>query len=196
MSAPKAVGSFETAVSASVEGGACPHLAVLLRGVAELPAVLASFFALGAKRNGWLVHRALPGRAEAERELLERAGLDVTGLEAAGQLVVRELDPRQPVEDYGRELEPDLAAALARGLTALWYARFAVGSDVADYDQVLLYDRHWERRFAGRPVVTLCPFIVEDLSGPATLGRLASLAEFHDPVLVAGDDGYVGYAPA
>jgi hypothetical protein len=100
------------------------------------------------------------------------------------------------MEDYGAELEPGLAAALERGLTALWYARFVVGPDVADYDRILLYDRYWERRFAGRPVVTLCPFVVEDLSGPATLGRLVSLSELHDTVVVGGSDGYVGYARA
>ena len=59
-----------------VEAEACPHLAVFLRSPDELPGVLVSFFALGARRGGWLAHRALPGHADRERALLTEAGLD------------------------------------------------------------------------------------------------------------------------
>ena len=51
-----------TSLAAHVEGEACPHLAVFLRSADELPGVLASFYALGVRRGGWLAHRALPGR--------------------------------------------------------------------------------------------------------------------------------------
>ena len=57
---------FENALAPAVENGSC-HLAVLLKTDAELYSVLASFYALGAKRNGWLAHRALMGEADRDR---------------------------------------------------------------------------------------------------------------------------------
>jgi hypothetical protein len=122
-----------------------------------------------------------------ERQVLARAGLDVAGLEAEGRLVVRELDPLQPPEAYGADLEVGFAAALARGLTAMWYARFAVGADVAGEERVLVYDRHYHARFDGRPVVTLCPFIVGEL---APTERAAGLAELHEAVAVPDGEGF------
>jgi hypothetical protein len=45
-------GAFPPALDTDV----CPHLAVLLRSEAEFAPVVASFYALGAARGGWLVH--------------------------------------------------------------------------------------------------------------------------------------------
>jgi hypothetical protein len=45
--------SFAAAVEPRLDGGSCPHMAVVLRSGRELPAVLASFYALGARRGGW-----------------------------------------------------------------------------------------------------------------------------------------------
>ena len=46
-------------------GGACPHVAMLLSTAEEVAPTLASFYALGAKRNGWLFHRSLAGTPTA-----------------------------------------------------------------------------------------------------------------------------------
>lgn len=187
---------FGRALRPALEKEGCPHLAVLLKSVTELPAVLASFYALGASRRGWLVHRALPGESAHDREMLAAAGLDVTRLLDEGRLVIAELDPGQPLADYGRSWERQLEAALERGFEALWYSRFAVGGELAAYDVVLEYDRAWEGCFRGRQVVTLCPFVVGELDAAATLDRFATLAEFHDGVVVPGEDGFVLYEPA
>jgi hypothetical protein len=182
--------AFERTVEPALARGACPHLAVLLSREDELPAVLASFYALGAKRRGWLVHRTLPGGAERERELLRAAGLEVDAMERDGSLAVHTLDPSEPPEDYGRDFEPALEDALGKGYTALWYSRFAVGAEVAGFETVLAYDRFWERRFHDRPVVTLCPFIVGGLGAPRDFGGFASLAESHDGVVVPAASGF------
>lgn len=167
----------------------CPHLAMLLRRQEELPPALASFYALGDKRSGWLVHRALPGAIEPEREAFTAAGLDVAELERDGRMVIAELDLSEPPEEYGRAWEPALDDALAGGFAALWYSRFAVGAEIADFETVLEYDRAWDACFRGRPVVTLCPFIVGDLDANATLDRIETLAQFHEPILVEGRGG-------
>ena len=186
---------FGRALSPALEKRDCPHLAVLLKSESELPAVLASFYALGASRGGWLVHRALPGQADHDRHMLAAAGLDVDGLLRDERLAIAELDPAQPPDEYGRSWERALEEALGRGFQALWYSRFAVGSDLAGYDTVLDYDRAWASCFRGRPVITLCPFVVGELDAAATLDRFATLAEFHDGVAVPSGDGYVVYEP-
>ena len=68
-------------------------MAVVLRSGRELPAVLVSFYALGARRGGWVVHHAMPGECGRDRERLTAGGLDVDGLEATRSLVVFEFDP-------------------------------------------------------------------------------------------------------
>jgi hypothetical protein len=177
---------MEEALIPILEGGAHPHLAVLSRTTEELPPVLASFDALGAKRDGWLVHRALPGEADAERATLADAGLEVAALEAQERLTVCELDPEQPPESYARAWEPAYRQALRRGFSAMWCSRFAITEDLASYESVLTYDRAWETWFRDRHVVTLCPYIVGMLDAPATLDRFESLAELHDAVVVVG----------
>ena len=47
------------ALDPALDGGACPHVAVLLRSEEEFAPVVASFYSLGAKRGGWLVHRSV-----------------------------------------------------------------------------------------------------------------------------------------
>lgn len=169
---------------------ACPHLAVLLHSEDELPGVLASFYALGAKRNGWLVHRARRDEIGADREALAGAGLDVDGLEREDRLIFCGFDPEADPEAIGAEMAADLEAALARGLTALWYARFAVGPEVAPYRRFLAFERSWDARFRGGPVVTLCPYVVGPLDAGETLARLGTVAGLHDGVLVPGEGGH------
>ena len=183
--------SFAEAVEPRVDGGSCPHMAVVLRSGRELPAVLVSFYALGARRGGWVVHHALPGACERDRERLQAGGLEVGDLEGAGSLVVFEFDPAEAPDAAAERFEPLLADALARGHSALWYSRFPIGPGAADFANATAYDRAWDARFRGRPVVTLCPYV---LAGEEDGERIAHLDGWHDAVLDA--DGRVMHGPS
>jgi hypothetical protein len=174
--------SFAEAVEPRVDGGSCPHMAVVLRSGRELPAVLVSFYALGARRGGWVVHHAVPTQCDRDRERLTAAGLDVGGLEAAGSLVLFEFDPAEAPEAAAERFEPLLADALARGHSALWYSRFPIGPGATEFAGATAYDRAWDARFRGRPVITLCPYV---LAGEDAGERIAHLGEWHDAVLDA-----------
>ena len=54
------------ALNPALDGGACPHVAVLLRSEEEFAPVLASFYSLGARRGGWLVHRSVEPARDRE----------------------------------------------------------------------------------------------------------------------------------
>lgn len=180
---------LERVLAPPLEAGSCPHLAVLLKREDDLYPVLASFYALGAKRDGWLAHRSVRGEAGRDRERLAGAGLDVDVLESDERLAVVEFDPD---EDPAASPEPwrrALDEALARGLTGLWYSRFAVGPDDEQFEGVGAFERAWDEAFRDRPVVTLCPYVVGELSGPAALDRLDGVSGFHDGVLVPGGAG-------
>ena len=181
--------TLDPVLSPSLESGRCPHLAVLLRTQAELYPVLASFYALGAKRRGWLVHRSLPGEAVLDRERLEAAGLDIGSLEDNDQLAIVEFDPNEEPECSPRPWKDALERSLESGFKALWYSRFAIGPDDDEFRDVLPFERAWDRSFAGQPVVTLCPYVLGSLDGASTLERLRGVSQLHDGVLVAGDDG-------
>src|SRR5690349_18309420 len=115
--------------------GACPHVAILLSSYDEVAPALASFFALGVKRGGWLYYRSLEGRAERDRAALTKAGLDVAALEQEGRMVISEMDPRISVEDYVNSWEAEMQSALERGFDACWCARFPVGPDDAHIER-------------------------------------------------------------
>jgi DcmR-like sensory protein len=171
---------MDSALESAFEGGACPHVAMLLSTAVQVAPTLASFYALGAKRNGWLFHRSLRGRAGADRESLAQAGLDVAALEGSGQMVFREIDLDITVEDYVHAWEPELEAALERGFDAAWWARFPIGPDAAIIDRSVEYDRAWDEHFHDRPCVSLCLYIVGDLERDH---RAAQIALTHDTVL-------------
>jgi DcmR-like sensory protein len=174
--------SFAAAVEPRLDGGSCPHMAVVLRSGRELPAVLVSFYALGARRGGWVVHHALPGELDRDRERLTAGGLDVGDQESAGSLVFFEFDPAEAPADAAERFEPLLADALARGHSALWYSRFPIGPGAVEFANATAYDRAWDARFRGRPVVTLCPYV---LAGDEAGARIAHLDGWHDAVLDA-----------
>jgi hypothetical protein len=154
-------------LESALEGGACPHLAMLLQRPEDVWPTLASFYALGAKRNGWLFHRAIARSADEDRAALTAAGLDVAGLEAEGRMVVTEVHPPISVEEYVHGWEPQLEAALARGFDAAWWARSPIGPDPGMIERSVAYDKAWDEHFAQRPCVSLCLFIVGDLDTPA-----------------------------
>ncbi|WP_270024112.1 MEDS domain-containing protein [Solirubrobacter phytolaccae] len=153
---------------------------MLLASPQEVAPTLASFYALGAKRNGWLFHRSLEGEADADRTALSAAGLDVAGLEAAGRMVFSEISIGITVEDYVHAWEPEFEGALARGFDAVWWARFPIGPDAEIIDRSVEYDAAWDAHFHGRPCVSLCLFIVRDVERGA---RRDQVAVNHDAVV-------------
>jgi hypothetical protein len=169
---------------------------VLLRTESELFPVLASFYALGAKRHGFLVHRAVQGKLASDRESLAAAGLDVEALEASEQLTIVEFDPAEPPESSPQPWQRVLDRSLSNGYSALWYSRFAVGPDEEAYTSVLGFEHAWSECFAGQPVVTLCPYIVGALDGVRTLERMDTVSRLHEGLLLAGDDGLTLLRPA
>src|SRR3954468_19998910 len=140
--------------------GSCPHVAVLLSHHDEVPAALASFYALGAKRNGWLYHRSLGARVGAARPPLTAAGLDVAALEAAGRLVFSEMEPDISVEDYVLSWEDEMQAALGRGFEAVWCARFPVGPSPDMVARSVEYAPAGAAPAHARRYVSLCIYIV------------------------------------
>jgi hypothetical protein len=180
-------------VGAALDGdvgvGWCPHLAILVPDPREVIPALASFYGLGARRNGWLFHRSLPGNADADRAALTAAGLDVAGLEADGRLVVAEPPPETDPRRWARRWVPVLEEALERGFDAAWFSRFPIGPSEAHIAPALAFDRAWDDAFHGRPAVSLCVSIVDDVGEAARTRRLASLAPFHDGVVVPGGSG-------
>jgi hypothetical protein len=153
---------------------------MLLSSYSEVPAALASFYALGAKRNGWLYYRALEGRGPADRAALSAAGLDVDALEAEGRMVFAEMRPDITVEEYVQGWEEEMQAALARGFDAAWCARFPVGPDAGHVDRSLEYDRAWDAHAHDRRYVSLCIYVVGEVERDR---REAQLRSMHDEVL-------------
>jgi hypothetical protein len=180
---------LERVLTRTLDGGACPHLTILLRTADELHPVLASFYALGAKRNGWMAHRSVAGEAELDRERLSGAGLDIEALESDGRLAVVEFDPDENPDASPEPWQKALEEALGRGLSALWYSRHAVGPDEAQYEGVVAFEIAWDQAFKDKPVVTLCPYIVGDLSGSRAIERMQAVSEFHDGLLLPNRDG-------
>lgn len=175
------------ALAPELEGGACPHLAVLLRREQEFAPIVASFYSLGAKRQGWLVHRGVS--PDDDRQALAGAGLDVAGLEAERQLAIERLRLDLPPDELPRRIAPAFDEALDRGLTALWSSHTPVAADSDSFAHAMSIERAWEEQFRDRPIITLCPYIVDGLEATAALGRMSELAGGHDGVLVPSDHG-------
>ncbi len=181
------------ALAPALDSGACPHLAVLLRSEEEFAPVLASFYSLGAKRGGWLVHRGVA--PEGDRQALAGAGLDVAGLEAQRRLAIEQIHLDEPPERLPRRLDAAFDEALDRGLSALWSSHTPVGPGSESFAHAMKVERAWEQHFRDRPVVTLCPYVVGSLDAPAALGRLSELGAGHDGVLVPSGDGLDLFRP-
>jgi hypothetical protein len=79
-----------------------------------------------------------------------------------------------------------LERALARGFDAAWWSRFPIGPGPGAMTSALAFDRAWDDAFRGRPAVSLCVYIVDDVEEAARSRRVASLAPFHDGVLAPG----------
>ena len=171
---------MDSPLDSAFPNGACPHVAMLLSTREEVAPTLASFYALGAKRNGWLFHRSIAGRADVDRAALSAAGLDVEALEAEGRMVFSEIELGMSIHDWVHAWEPEMDAALDRGFDAAWWARFPIGPDAEILERSVEYDRAWDEHFHDRPCVSLCLFIVGDVERDQ---RAAQLAQTHDTVL-------------
>ena len=159
---------LETPLRDAIDTGWCPHLAMLLRRREEVAPTLASFYALGAQRNGWLFHRSLSRRhgrrpPGAHRRRPRRRRPRGRGADEVRRDRASTSRPRSTCDAW----EPELEAALARGFDAAWWARFPIGPDEAIIARSVAYDRAWDERFHGEPCVSLCLFIVGDLDAPA-----------------------------
>jgi hypothetical protein len=53
---------------------------------------------------------------------------------------------------------------------------------------VVEFERAWDQAFADMPVVTLCAYVVAEMSGGGSLERLRDVSAFHDGVLVQSSD--------
>ena len=163
-------------------------MAALVKTRDELPPVLAHFYRLGASRNGWLAYTSLPGESRLDRARLMEAGLDVEGLEAAGRFVMAEIDlSLEPAAWIGPWVE-QLNAAVQAGYTAMWFARFPIAPGQGDVVAVRPFEAAWMAQFAGKPVVTLCPYVVGGLDEVALGVRAREIGRTHDRVdrVVAG----------
>lgn len=170
------------AIEPAIERGDCEHTAVLLRSVEALPRVLASFYSLGMSRNGWLAHGSLPGQADADRRRMTDAGLDIVGLEAIGRLAVVELDLSLSPEDWVQPWSALLETKLTSGFDAMWFARFPIGPTDDEVADVLPFEAAWRSSFQGRPVITLCPYIVGGLEEDRRARRRRDIASVHDRI--------------
>jgi hypothetical protein len=164
----------------------CPHMAMLLGSPQELHPALAAFYSLGASRNGWMLHRSLPGQAAADRAGLIAAGFDVDTLEADGRFTLSEVPVTEPPETWAEPFLPLIEDALRDGYDAVWWSRFPVGTAGRDFDVAVEYDRAWDEALHGRRAVSLCLYVVGALGAEDAAARLA---EIHDGVLRTGPDG-------
>jgi DNA-binding CsgD family transcriptional regulator len=173
----------------ALSGRSCAHLAILLRSLDEVPAAQASFYAVGIRRNGWVLHHTLPGRADEERAALTAAGLDVERLEREGRLLVEEWAVTEPPESWAQRFVAVAQKALARGFDAVWWTGYPVGPEDELYKTLVAYDRAWEACIHGRPSVSMCLYVAEGLPAPERERRQAQLGAFHDALLVPGAQG-------
>ena len=180
---------MESALDDALGARKCPHLAMLLQSMQEVHVAQASFYGLGLRRNGWILHRSIPGRLELDREGLRRAGLDVDALVREGRMVIDETPIDEAPEDWAHRWAAVAEAALLRGFDAVWWTGPPIPAASDLYDIATAYDRAWERCIHGRPAVSLCLYIVDGLSEEERRARAEELGEFHDALLMSGPSG-------
>jgi DcmR-like sensory protein len=166
----------------------CPHMAMVLDSPQELHPALAAFYSLGASRNGWMLHRSLPGQGAADRAGLAAAGLDVEALEAESRFTLTEVPVTEPPQTWAQPFLPLIETAVRDGYEAVWWSRFPVGAAGREFDVALEYDRAWDEALHGRRAVSLCLYVVGQLGAEADAAA-ERLARIHDGVLRNGPDG-------
>ncbi len=186
---------FDQPTADAFGSAGCPHMAILLDSKDDVAPALASFYSLGLRRNGWLLHRSLPGRSDDDRQALAASGLDVEALERAGRLEVCEPALGGSPEDFAAPLIPVVDRELGRGFEAVWWSRFPVGADDDFFPVALEYDRYWDQCFHGRPAVSLCVYIVGDLPQESRDQRTHELRTVHDATLTLDADRRLNALP-
>jgi DNA-binding CsgD family transcriptional regulator len=179
----------ESALDDALGARKCPHLAMLLRSMQEVHVAQASFYGLGLRRNGWVLHRSIPGRLEKDREGLRRAGLDVDALVRDGRMAIDETPIQETPQDWAHRWAAVAEAALRRGFDAVWWTGPPIPAAADVFELASAYDREWERCIHGRPAVSLCLYIVGDLDEAQRRARAEELGEFHDALLMSGPGG-------
>ncbi len=162
---------------------------MLLRDVQEVHVAQAAFYALGLRRNGWILHRSVPGRVESDRAGLRRAGLDVDALVRDGRMAIDETPIHETPEDWAHRWAAVAEGALLGGFDAVWWTGPPIAAAAGVYDLAVAYDRAWERCIHGRPAVSLCLYVVDGLSEDERRARAEELGEFHDALLMSGPGG-------
>jgi hypothetical protein len=186
---------FERPTADAFGAAGCPHMAILLDSTDDVAPALASFYNLGLRRNAWLFHRSLPGKADEDRQALSAAGLDVEPLEQSGRLEVCELPIEDPPEKWAQPWVPVVDRHLAEGYDAVWWSRFPIGGDDNLFQLALQYDRYWDDCFHGRSAVSLCVYIVGDLPAGSREQRASHLREMHDVTLKLEPDRRLSAQP-
>jgi hypothetical protein len=186
---------FERPTEDAFAAAGCPHMAILLDSTEEVAPALASFYNLGLRRNGWLFHRSLPGKADEDRQALTAAGLDVGSLEGAGRMEVCELPIKDPPEIWAQPWVPVVDSRLADGYQAVWWSRFPFGGDDRMFELAMRYDRYWDDCFRGRSAVSLCVYIVGDLPADQRERRESDLRTMHDATLTLHHDHHLSAKP-
>src|SRR3954451_13773661 len=183
------VRTVEHALDEVLRARECPHLAMLLRTPEEVYVAQASFYGLAIRRNGWVLHRAIPGRLEQDREGLRRAGLPVDELERDGRMVLDEKPIEEPPETWAQRWVAVADEALRRGFDAVWWTGPPIPSSDEVYRFGIAYDQAWERCIHGHPAVSLCLYIVDGLNEEERRARAEELGRFHDALLMSGPNG-------
>jgi DNA-binding CsgD family transcriptional regulator len=179
----------EQALEQVLRARECPHLAMLLRSPREVYAAQASFYGLAVRRNGWVLHRSVPGREERDRDGLRDAGLDVDVLERDGQMVIAEAPIEQAPDEWAQRWVAVADQALRSGFEAVWWTGPPIPSSPEAFSFGIAYDQAWERCIHDHPAVTLCLYIVEGLSEDERRARAEELGRFHDALLMSGPNG-------
>jgi hypothetical protein len=119
-------------------------------------------------------------QVEDDRRALTDTGLDVAGLESEARLVIEPINFEEPPDALPKRLEAGLDAALDQGLTGLWSSHSPVGPGADAFELAIAIERAWEERFDGRPVITLCPYVVEGLEAADAVDRFTAVSELHE----------------
>jgi hypothetical protein len=163
---------------------------MLLDSAEDLHPALAAFYALGARRNGWLFHRAFPGHGARDRDGLTRAGLDIPSLEESGCFALDELPVTEPPERWAQPWLPVIDARLRSGFDAVWWSRFPVGVARPEFGLALDYDAAWDAAMRGRRAVSVCVYLVgRDVDEAGGADAEERIGRVHDGLLrITGAD--------
>ena len=154
-------------------------VAVRLRDPEQLYGILAAFYALGIRRNGWVVHISRPGRVASDRERLNAAGFDVARHEPSGQFAIGEFDLAEAPAIAGVRWVSRVHEELEKGYSGVWYSRVTVSEEVTtSWDA---HEREWEQTIA-HAVVSLAPYIASSAGSETDRARPAGTV-----VILQGD---------